>query len=213
MHFCGLDVSLRMTAVCIVDGDGRILKEAKVASDPEVIAEFLRGLGLALERVGLEAGATAAWLQAGLRERGWPAVCIDARHAAAALRAGLRDKSDRNDARGIAELMRLNAFRPVWVKSPQSQRTNAMLTARSTLQEQLVRMENVIRGLLRRDGVALPPGRSRFEAEVRGRLEGEEEIMAVVEPLLLAGPSCSGSAPCSTAASSRRPGRTPSAGC
>ena len=114
--------------------------------------------------------------------RGWPAVCIDARHAAAALQAGLRNKSDRNDARGIAQLMRLNAFRPVWVKSPQSQRTNAMLTARNTLQEQLIRVENVVRGLLRCDGVTLPPGRVRFEAEVRERLEGEEEILATSAP-------------------------------
>jgi transposase len=186
MYCCGLDVSLRTTAVCVVDGDGRIVKEAKVVSDPEAISDFLRGLGLGFERIGLEAGATAAWLQAGLRERGWPAVCIDARHAAAALQAGLRNKSDRNDARGIAQLMRLNAFRPVWVKSPQSQRTNAMLTARNTLQEQLIRVENVVRGLLRCDGIALPPGRVRFEAEVRERLEGEEEILATIEPLLLA---------------------------
>ncbi|MBV9750466.1 MAG: IS110 family transposase [Acetobacteraceae bacterium] len=186
MYFCGLDVSLRMTAVCVVDGDGRILKEAKVASDPEVISEFLRGLGLALERVGLEAGATAAWLQAGLREHGWPTVCIDARHAAAALQAGLRNKSDRNDARGIAQLMRLNAFRPVWVKSLRSQRINAMLTARNTIQEQLVRIENVIRGLLRGDGVVLPLGRARFEAEIREQLGGEADLLAIVEPLLAA---------------------------
>jgi transposase len=186
MYCCGLDVSLRTTALCVVDGDGRIVKEAKLASDPDAIADFLRGLGLPLERIGLEAGATSAWLQAGLRERGWPAVCIDARHAAAALQAGLRNKSDRNDARGIAQLMRLNAFRPVWVKSPQSQRTNAMLTARNPLQEQLIRIENVVRGPLRGDGVVLPPGRVRFEAEVRERLDGEEEILATVEPLLLA---------------------------
>jgi transposase len=70
MYCCGLDVSRRTTAVCVVDGDGRIVKEAGVVSDPEAIAELLRGLGLPLERIGLEAGATAAWLQAGLRERG-----------------------------------------------------------------------------------------------------------------------------------------------
>jgi transposase len=178
MYCCGLDVSLRTIAVCVVDGDGRIVKEA--------ISGFLRGLALPIEGIGLEAGATSAWLQAGPRERGWPAACIDARHAAAALQAGLRNKSDRNDARGIAQLMRLNASRPVWVKSRRSQRTNAMLAARNTLQEQLIRIENVIRGLLRCDGVTLPPGRVRFEAEVRERLDGEVEILAAVEPLLLA---------------------------
>ena len=107
-------------------------------------------------------------------------MCIDARHAAAALQAGLRNKSDRNDARGIAQLMRLNAFRTVWVKSPQSQRTNAMLTARNTLQEQIIRVENVIRGLLRCDGVTLPPGCVRFEAEVRSRPDGRQATEVAV---------------------------------
>ena len=111
MHFCGLDVSLRQTAVCIVDDGGKIVKEAKIASDPDVIAAFLSEAGYPLERIGLEAGSTAAWLQAGLVQRGWPAVCIDARHAAAALKAGFRNKNDKNDARGIAQMMRANSFR------------------------------------------------------------------------------------------------------
>ena len=186
MHFCGLDVSLRQTAVCIVDGDGKIAKEAKVASDPEVIAEFLTESGYPLERIGLEAGSTAAWLQAGLAQQGWPAVCIDARHAAAALKAGFRNKNDKNDARGIAQMMRTNSFRPVWVKSMAAQRLGAMFTARNTIQDQLIRIENVIRGILRCDGVILPLGRARFEAELREQLEGESELLAIVEPLLLA---------------------------
>jgi transposase len=186
MHFCGLDVSLRQTAVCIVDADGKIVKQAKVGSDPDVIAAFLGGAGYPLERIGLEAGSTAAWLQAGLVQRGWPAVCIDARHAAAALKAGFRNKNDKNDARGIAQMMRTNSFRPVWVKSMAAQRLGAMFTARNTIQDQLIRIENVIRGILRCDGVILPLGRARFEAELRDRLEGETELLAIVEPLLLA---------------------------
>ena len=186
MHFCGLDVSLRQTAVCIVDGDGKIVKEAKVSSNPEVIAKFLAESGYQLERIGLEAGSTAAWLQAGLVQQSWPAVCIDARHAAAALRTGFRNKNDKNDARGIAQMMRTNSFRPIWVKSMAAQRLGAMFTARNTIQDQLIRIENVIRGILRCDGVILPLGRARFEAELREQLEGESELLAIVEPLLLA---------------------------
>ena len=186
MWYCGLDVSLRETAICIVDGDGKILKEAKVASDPEAIAGFLRDSGFTCERVGLEAGSTAAWLQAGLKRLGLPAICIDARHAAAMLQAGLRNKSDRSDARGIAQLMRMNAFRPIWVKSERSQRLSALFTARNTLQDQLIRIENVVRGLLRCDGITLPLGRRHFEAEVRTRVGDHAEIMATIEPLLAA---------------------------
>jgi transposase len=131
MHFCGLDVSLRQTAVCIADGDGKIVKEAKVGSDPAVVAKFLREAGYPLERIGLEAGSTAAWLQAGLAQQGWPAVCIDARHAAA-LKTGFRNKNDKNDARGIAQMMRTNSFRPVWVKSMAAQRLWAPCSPRAT---------------------------------------------------------------------------------
>jgi transposase len=186
MHYCGMDVSLHQTAICVVDGDGVIVSEAKLASAPEVISAFLTATGLRLERIGLEAGSTAAWLQAGLRERGWPAICIDARHAAATLQAGLRNKNDRNDARGLAQIMRLNAFRPVWVTSRESQRISALFTARNTVQDQLIRIENVIRGLLRCDGISIPLGRARFEAEVRERIEGEPKLLALLDPLLAA---------------------------
>jgi transposase len=144
MHFCGLDVSLRQTAICIVDEDGKIVKEVKVGSDPDVLARFLGEAGYPLQRIGLEAGSTAAWLQAGLVQRGRPAVCIDARHAAA-LKTGFRNKNDQNNARGIAQMMRTNSFRPVWVKSMAFQRLGAMFTARNTIQDQLIRIENVIR--------------------------------------------------------------------
>lgn len=186
MFYCGLDVSLRETAICIVDADGKIVKELKVSSDPDAIANAIRDSGFVCEKVGLESGSTAAWLQAGLVTLEFPAICIDARHAAAMLQAGLRNKSDRNDARGIAQLMRMNAYRPVWVKSERSQRLGALFTARNTLQDQLVRIENVVRGLLRCDGIRLPLGRRHFEAEVRTRVGDHAEIMSTIEPLLVA---------------------------
>ena len=90
MFYCGLDVSLRKTSICIVDRDGAIVKETVVASDPEAIGHALRGSGCPRERVGVEAGSTSSWLLAGLRAQGWPVVRIDARHAAAAPQAGFR---------------------------------------------------------------------------------------------------------------------------
>ena len=186
MFYCGLDVSLRETAICIVDAEGSVRKETKVASDPEAIARAIRDSGFVCAKVGLESGSTSAWLQAGLAARDLPAVCIDARHASAMLQAGLRNKSDRSDARGIAQLMRMNAYRPIWVKSERSQRLSALFTARNTLQDQLIRIENVVRGLLRCDGISFPLGRRHFETEVRTRVGDHAEIMATLEPLLAA---------------------------
>jgi hypothetical protein len=110
---------------------------------------------------------TAAWLFAGLQRHGWPVICIDARHAAAALQAGFPNKNERNDARGIAALMRVNKYRPVWVKSPEAQRQGRLLTARATLQSQLVALENTISGLLRQEGSGLTDRRTAFELAVR----------------------------------------------
>jgi transposase len=184
MYYCGLDVSLRLTSICILDREGKIVKEVKAASDPDAIGAVLRGTGLSFERVGLEAGATSSWLAAGLRAQGWPIVCIDARHASASLQAGFRNKSDRNDARGIADLMRVNKFREVWIKSRAAQHQEALLTARGTLQRQLVTLENVIRGILRGDGLVLPPGRTRFDQEVRERIDTDAALSIIIAPLL-----------------------------
>jgi transposase len=100
-------------AILASDGKGKIVRETKLPTDPEIIARFIDTTGLAIERIGLESGCTAAWLFAGLQRYGWPVIRIDARHAAAALQAGFRNKNDRNDARGIADLMRVNKYRPV----------------------------------------------------------------------------------------------------
>ena len=106
MYFIGIDVSTKESALCILDGNGKIVRETKLPSDPEIIARFIADTGLAIERIGLESGCTAAWLFAGLQRYGWPVKCNDSRHAAAALQAGFRNKNDRNDARGIADLAR-----------------------------------------------------------------------------------------------------------
>jgi transposase len=184
MYYIGIDVSTKESALCILDGEGKIVRETKLPTDPEIIARFIAATGLAIDRIGLESGCTAAWLFAGLQRYGWTVICIDARHAAAALRAGFRNKNDRNDARGIADLMRVNKYRPVWVKSPEAQRQGRLLTARAALQSQLVALENTIRGILRQEGIGLTDRRTAFEAAVREAIGEDRLLEAAVHPLL-----------------------------
>ena len=104
-YFAGLDVSLEETAICIVDEAGEIVREARVASEPDALVRFFDALGMTMERVGLEACSLSAWLHEGLSEAGIPAVCVDTRQAKAAMGA-MPNKTDRNDARGLAQIMR-----------------------------------------------------------------------------------------------------------
>src|SRR5215217_1262840 len=151
-HYAGLDVSVKETSVCIVDETGKICREIKVVSHPEDLLQLLQDRAWRLERIGLEAGPLSQWLFEGLAQAGLPVVCIETRHAKAFLKAQV-NKSDRNDARGIAQMMRVNLFRPVHVKTLSSQKRRALLTARKLLQEKALAVENDIRGLLRNFGL------------------------------------------------------------
>jgi transposase len=119
-HYAGIDVSLELSSVCVVDATGRIVREAKVASEPEALIAWLRGLGLELARVGLEAGPLSQWLYAAMREAGFPVELLETRHVRDAFKA-MPVKTDRKDARGIAQLLRLGWFRPVHCKSVSAQ--------------------------------------------------------------------------------------------
>ncbi len=136
-HYAGIDVSLEYSAVCVVDGNGNILREAKIASEPEALIAWFGELGLTLERIGLEAGPLSQWLYAALREAGFSVELLETRHVRDAFKA-MSVKSDRNDARGIAQLMRLGWFRPVHCKSLEAQEARAVLTARKLLQSKLL---------------------------------------------------------------------------
>ena len=116
-HYAGLDVSLEETAICVVDAMGRIVKEMRAPSEPEALVTALRETGLAFERIGLEACSLAAWLHEGLTAAGLPAVCLETRRAKAAMGA-MPNQTDRNDARGLAQIVRTGWFRAVHVKSP-----------------------------------------------------------------------------------------------
>ncbi len=147
-HPAGIDVSLATSAVCILDAAGRIVREAKVGSEPEELAAFLTGCGHRLLRIGLEEGALSQWLHAGLVRAGLPAILVGTRHVKAALPA-MRVRTDRNDGRGIAQLIRLGWFRPVPVKAVPAQEARLLLTARKQIQARLPDLEGTVRGLLR----------------------------------------------------------------
>ena len=131
-HYVGLDVSLKLTAICIVDRTGKIEREGVVSSDPEAIATFIKSHAPHVARVGLETGATATWLWTELNKLGLPVICIDARHAKAALKMQI-NKSDRNDAVGIARIMQCGWYKEVHVKNLDSHAVKALLASRALL--------------------------------------------------------------------------------
>ena len=146
--FIGLDVSLSKTAVCVVDRDGVVLWQGKVPSEPgPLIARLAEWSGI-IDLAGIEACPLSEWLHRGLREAGIPVMCIEARHAQRFL-SSRPVKTDRNDARGIAEMMRLGHYRPVHVKSPAAQAMRTTLAVRMQLVASQLQIENTIRGLLK----------------------------------------------------------------
>src|SRR6187402_783104 len=185
-HYAGIDVSLERSSVCVVDATGKIIREAKVASEPEALAGFFAGLGLAVTRIGLEAGPLSQWLHAGLSETGFEAVLLETRHVKAALSAMIV-KTDRKDARGIAQLLRMGWYRPVHCKSPPAQEVRALLVGRKLLQGKLLDVELGIRGLLRGFGLKLGEvSKGQFAARVRELIAGQPMLERVVEPMLRA---------------------------
>ncbi|WP_018240468.1 IS110 family transposase [Ensifer sp. BR816] len=185
-YYAGLDVSVKETSVCIIDEVGKICREVKVPSHPDDLIRVLQDPAWQLTRVGLEAGPLSQWLFSGLAEAGLPTICIETRHTKAFLKAQV-NKSDRNDARGIAQMMRVNLFRPVHVKTLTSQKRRVLLSARKLLQEKAVAFENDIRGLLRNFGLKVGAvGAVKFEERIRELVEDVPEIRDIIEPLLAA---------------------------
>lgn len=184
-YYAALDVSVEETAICVVEAGGRVVKEAVAATSPAAIGAALQAYCGLLDRVGLEAGGLSDWLYDGLRGLGLPAVVIDALHASAMLKGGFRNKTDRNDARGLADMMRVGKYRAVWVKSPAGRYRRARLAAREQLVKTRTALINTLRALLRGAGVELvAPGRRGLVAAVRTTLAGEAAFLAIVEPLL-----------------------------
>jgi transposase len=184
-HFAGLDVSVKDTSVCVVDDTGRIVREVKVASEPDALLAVLKSSLFRFKRIGLEAGPLSQWLFSALAEADLPVVCVETRHMRAVLRAQI-NKTDRNDARGIAQMIRVGLYRPVHVKTLRSQKLRMLLTHRKLLQSKAIAVENDLRGTLRNFGLKVGiASRAKFEARVRELVEGVPDLAMLVEPLLV----------------------------
>ena len=185
-QYAGLDVSLDNVSVCVVDVSGRIVREDKIASEPEAIVTWFCRHGVAMARIGLEAGPLSQWLFAAMKAAGLSVELIETRHVRAAFKA-MPVKTDRRDARGIAQLMRLGWFRPVHCKSLAAQEVRALLTARKLLQTKRHDAEMSLRGVLRGFGLKVGATTPRtFESRVRELVVGHATLRVIAEALLKA---------------------------
>jgi transposase len=184
-HFAGLDVSVKDTSICIVDSTGKIVREVKVASEPAALLTVLGNPAYHFKRIGLEAGPLSQWLFSALAETGLPMICVETRHLRAVLKAQI-NKTDRNDARGIAQMMRVGLYRPVHVKTLHSQKLRMLLTHRKLLQAKAIAVENDLRATLRNFGLKVGMvGTAKFEARIKELVESFPDLVALVEPLLV----------------------------
>jgi transposase len=184
-YFAGLDVSVKETSVCIVDDAGKIVREARVGSEPEALLQVLANNTYRFKRVGLEAGPLSQWLYSVLAETGLPVICVETRHMRAVLKAQI-NKTDRNDARGIAQMMRVGLYRPVHVKTLRSQKLRMLLTHRKLLQSKAIAIENDLRATLRNFGLKVGIiGTVKFEARIKELVENVPDLAVLVEPLLI----------------------------
>jgi transposase len=185
-HYAGIDVSLEWSSVCVVDANGEIVREGKIASEPGALMAWFSRLGLPLARVGLEAGPLSQWLFLALQAAGLAIELLETRHVRKAFET-MSVKTDRKDAQGIAELMRVGWFRPVHCKSMEAQETRAILTARKLLQSKLRDVEMSLRGILRNFGLKVGKVGSRdFAFRVRDLVAGHPNLEELAGSLLRA---------------------------
>lgn len=177
-HFAGLDVATEESALCVMDADGEIVLEGKILTNPGAIAEALRPFARTLRRVGHEAGSQSPWLQRELAAMGMPIHCLETRNVRAALDAQ-RNKTDKHDARGLAQMMRAGWYKTVHIKSPESYRLRLLLANRRNLKRKFLDLENAIRQSLKAFGVKVGTkcGRGGFEAAIR-ELVAHDPILA-----------------------------------
>lgn len=185
-YYAGIDVSLKESSICVLDGSGKVVREVKVASEPGALVLYFSELELPVGRIGLEAGPLSQWLHAGLVAAGWDAVLLETRHVKAALSA-MTVKTDRKDARGIAQLLRMGWYRPVHAKSVTCKDTRALLVGRKLLQGKLLDVELSIRGILRGYGLKVGEvSRGRFEMRIRELTAGHVTLETVIGAMLAA---------------------------
>ena len=183
--YAGLDVSLRSTHICVIDDDGDLLAEGKTDSEVADIMAFLDELDVEIVEVGLEAGTLTQYLTYGLQFAGYEVVCMEARQVKAALSA-MRNKTDKNDARGIAQLLRSGWYSRVHIKSIESHRIRALLSSRKAVLAKCIDLEQEIRGLFKVFGIKLPPklGHGSFDPKVRPLIDADEALSQSLLPML-----------------------------
>ena len=182
-EYIGLDVSMKDTAVSI-RRDGKRIWRGKCASDPAVIANLLRKHAPSAKRVIFETGPLSVWFYHALCAEGLPAICIDARHAKAALDMAA-NKTDANDADGLAHLAEVGFYREVRVKGFDSMLTRTLVSARTRLVRITTELSNQIRGLMKTFGLVVPAGKgSKFDEHVRALLDDQKDLAAIVLPVL-----------------------------
>ena len=183
-HYAGNDVSLEDWSICVVGGNGQDRREGKVASEPLALIAWLKALGLNLTRIGLEAGPLSQWLYAAMKEAGLAVELLETRHVRDAFKS-MPVKTDRKDARGIAQLMRLGWFKPVHCKSMAAQETRALLTARKLVQSKLFDVEMSVRGILRGFGLKVGPTTPRrFARRIEELVAGHPTLERLARALL-----------------------------
>jgi transposase len=184
-QYVGLDVSLEETKACVVDESGRPIWRGKCASTPDDIEKLVSKHAPHAARIGLETGMLSVWLFHELKSCGLPVVCIDARHAKAALSLQI-NKTDANDAHGIAQIVRVGWYRQVLVKSMQTHAVRAMITARAQLVSTALKIKNTVRGLLKTFGMVLKIGsQRRYVQLVRVTIQDNPILLTIVEPMLI----------------------------
>lgn len=182
-EYIGLDVSMKETAISI-RRDGKRIWRGKCASDPAVIASLLRKHAPSAKRVIFETGPLSVWFYHALCAEGLPAICIDARHAKAALDMAA-NKTDANDADGLAHLAEVGFYREVRVKGFDSMLTRTLVSARTRLVRITTELSNQIRGLMKTFGLVVPAGKgSKFDEHVRALLDDQKDLAAIVLPVL-----------------------------
>ena len=183
-QYVGLDVSLKETSICVIDDADKIVWRGRVNTALEAIVSAVTQHAPHAVRIGLESGQLSNWLFHGLKQAGLPVICVDARHAKAALSLKV-NKTDANDALGLAQIMRVGWYREVTVKGLDCQAVRALLVARAQIVSQITTLKNCVRGILKTFGRVLPKGlRSQFPARVRAAIEGHPVLGAIIEPTL-----------------------------
>ena len=184
-YFAGLNVSLRSTNICVVDNQGKLIAEGKTDADVTGIIAFLEALDVEITEVGLEAGTLTQYLTYGLQFAGYEVICMEARQVKSALSA-MRNKTDKHDARGIAQLLRSGWYSRVHVKSMESHRVRALLTSRRAVLAKCIDLEQEIRGSFKVYGIKLPPplGHGAFDPKVRPLIEADEVLSLSLLPVL-----------------------------